>query len=425
MKITTSLRSSNIQSSILIGILAFSLANLRGTVFWSLLKQGFQITALPWIEVFLWVALGILTAQALIQADLLQSYASAWKKNWILLPFMIIAVLSLLWTISISATLYKLAALMFSSLVGAYLGSRYSIAGLLNVLFRFGSLLLILCFVLAVFLPILGAMMYEPYNGAWRGVFWHKNQFGGVAALFSMVFLIRLLDAIGKANGKPIVDLVFYLFAGVNVFFSKSVAGYLLFILMTFIVLLVFIWLRIRRYLKPIHYYGAFGIGSAALLLIVFNLDLIFGLFNRDTSLTGRIPLWNYLIRDIVGQRPWLGYGLGAIWSFASFRIAIQQVVGWGFPVAIADNGFLDILLHVGVIGLIFFVLILLTVFARSYRYAFQHLSLPAFFPLLLLIFVFFANLTFSFFLETETFIWMLIVAVLFSLTKPGQPTAG
>ena len=424
MKTDTPRNSNNLHSLTLIWVLAFSVANFYGTVIWTVLKQGFELTALPWLEVFVWIILSLIVIQTLFKEKLVAGYNSAWGKNWILFPFIAIAIFSLLWTISIPATLYKVAALLFSTLIGAYIGLRYSLTDLLYILFRFGSLLLILCFVLAVFLPVVGAMMFEPYNGAWRGIFWHKNQFGGLAALFSMVFLIRALNAIGRKDGKPLLDLVFYLFTAVNIFFSRSVAGYMLFILTTFLVFLVFIWLRIRQHLKPIHYYGILGIGSLAAILILLNLDFVFNLFNRDTSLTGRIPLWNYLIREIFSQRPWLGFGFGAIWSFASFRIATQQVLGWPFPVAIADNGFLDILLHVGIIGFIFFAIILLTVFVRSYRYAFKHNSLPAFFPLLFLIFVFFANLSFSFFLETETFIWMLIVALLFSITKPLQPIA-
>lgn len=406
----------------LIWATAFILANLRGTFIWDVLKQGFRLTSLPWIEVFVWVVLFVLAVRSLVQDNLFTDYVLLWKRNWILVIFIAVAFLSLFWSVSFSASLYRSAALLFSSLIGAYIGLRYSTTGLLNILFRFGSILLIVCFALAVFLPVAGAMIWEPYNGAWRGVFWHKNQLGSVSALFSLAFLVIALDEFGKKDGRPLLYTAFYLFSLVVIYFSKSVAGYLLFIIMSFLVILAFVWLKTHHRLRAIHYYGIVGFGILVLAVIFLNLDFIFGVFNRDTSLTGRLPLWDYLIRDVYARKPWLGYGFGAIWSFASFRIAAQQTLGWGFPVAIADNGFLDILLHVGLIGFIPFLGVLIVSVVRSLKYALHRSSLSAFLPLLIMIFAFFANVSFSLFLETETFIWLVIVAVLFMVTKQSQP---
>jgi O-antigen ligase len=160
-------------------------------------------------------------------------------------------------------------------------------------------------------------------------------------------------------------------------------------------------------------------------ILILSNLDTVFGLFNREASLTGRTPLWNYLLRDVFLRSPWLGYGFGALWSSASFRIATQKVLGWPFPVAIGDNGFLDILLHTGLVGFIPFLGVLIVSFARSGRLAFDQRSILGFFPLLFMIFVIVANISFSFFLETETFLWLVMIAVLFTVTRPqsARPT--
>lgn len=276
--------SRNRQSLTPVWVLAFSLANFYGTVLWTFLKQGFNFKAVPWVEVSIWILLSLIIIRALINENLVAGYISAWRKNGILIPFIAVTMFSLLWTVSIPATVYKAAALFFSSLVGAFLGLCYSPTDLLKILFRFGSLVLIICFALALFLPIVGVMTWEPYNGAWRGIFWHKNQFGGLAALFSMVFLIRALEAMGRKDGKPLLDVLFYLFTALNIFFSKSAAGLILFILMTLLVSLVFIWLRIRQRLTVVHYYAILGIGSLAVLLILLNLDFFFGLLNRDTS---------------------------------------------------------------------------------------------------------------------------------------------
>lgn len=400
-----------------IWVSAFILANLRGTVFWDLLKRGFGLTALPWIEVFIWALLFLSAVRSLRHAHLLEDYVKTWKEKPFLILFIVIAFLSLLWTISFPATLYRSCALLFSSLIGAYLGTRYSMRELLDKLFRFGSLLLVLSFALALFFPLMGAMLGDPYNGAWRGVFWHKNQFGPIAALFGMIFLVLAFDEFEKEGTNRWLYIVFYLFSLVNVFFSKSVAGYMTAIITSGFVLLAFGWLQIRHRLTSLHYYGASGLAVLGAILLFLERDFVLGLFNRDASLTGRLPLWNYLLREVIAKRVWIGYGFGAFWSLAESRLEVQRVLGWPFPVAIGDNGFLDILLYVGVLGFIPLTGVLIVFAIRAIRFSIQGKQIVDFFPTLVFLFVFFANLTFSFFLETEVFIWMVLVVTLFQVS--------
>jgi O-antigen ligase len=97
--------------------------------------------------------------------------------------------------------------------------------------------------------------------------------------------------------------------------------------------------------------------------------------------------------------------------------------VGWGFPVAIGDNGFLDILLHVGVVGFALFMGVLIFEFIQAARFARQSYTLASFFPLLFMIYAVMANISFSLFLETETFVWLVMIAVLFAITPRRQPS--
>lgn len=401
-----------------IWVSAFILANLRGTVVWDLLKQGLGLTALPWIEALIWVLLFLWAVRSLVREHLPEEYEQIWKRQPLLILFIVIAFLSLLWTISFPVTLYRSYALLFSSLIGAYLGTRYSMRELLDKLFQYGSLLLILSFALVLFFPLMGAMLGEPYNGAWRGVFWHKNQFGPIAAFFGMIFLVLTFDEYEKEGTYRRLYIAFYLFSLVNVFFSKSVAGYMTAIIASGFVLLAFGWLQIRHRLKPLHYYGASGLAILGAILLFLERDFILGLFNRDASLTGRLPLWNYMLSEVIAKRVWIGYGFGAFWSLAESRLEVQRVLGWPFPVAIGDNGFLDILLHVGVLGFTTFIGVLIVFALRAIRFSIRGKQIVDFFPTLFFLFMFFANLTFSFFLETEVFIWMVLVATLFRVTS-------
>jgi O-antigen ligase len=157
-------------------------------------------------------------------------------------------------------------------------------------------------------------------------------------------------------------------------------------------------------------------------LLLLMNLNLVFGLFNRDTTMTGRVGLWSHLM-ELAIQRQWLGHGFGAVWMLAPFREQIRVLAGWPSQPLIGDNGFLDIYLHLGVIGLMIFIGVLIQAAVRTVRYALDQKTLASFFPLLVLVYAVVGNITFSLFVETEVFVWFLIVAGLF-MTMPVKEDA-
>jgi O-antigen ligase len=91
----------------------------------------------------------------------------------------------------------------------------------------------------------------------------------------------------------------------------------------------------------------------------------------------------------------------------------------------IADNGFLDILLNLGIVGLVLFLLNYIKAWILSARFSLRELSLEGFFPLIFMIYTFFANLTFSLFMETEVFVWMLIVTLMVIMTQKRNEIHG
>jgi len=66
------------------------------------------------------------------------------------------------------------------------------------------------------------------------------------------------------------------------------------------------------------------------------------------TSLSGRLPLWQALLR-YAAERPYLGYGFGAFWVPSRFP-EILAAAKW--RAVVAHNGYLDEILATGVIGL-------------------------------------------------------------------------
>lgn len=264
-------------------------------------------------------------------------------------------------------------------------------------------------------------MYWAPFNGAWRGLFWHRNHLSSLTALFSVVFLCRAILALEKRNVTGFLDVIFYVLSLVVLFFAKSATGYILFIILNFLVLGIWLWLKMYPRLRAWHYISILGVFSVSLLLIFSNLNIVFGLFNRTTTLTGRVGLWAYLFNNIVTRRLGWGHGFGAIWTLDSFREQVRQNIGWTSQPLIADNGFLDILLHLGMIGFLLLLIILVIAAAQFVRNAVSGRMLTDFFPLLFLSYVLIANIPFSMIAETEVFVWSLLVIFLFT-TTPSLP---
>ena len=83
------------------------------------------------------------------------------------------------------------------------------------------------------------------------------------------------------------------------------------------------------------------------------------------TTLTGRLPLWT-LAFQFIGERPLTGYGFYAFWTPDHIRYFSDQL-GWGVPES--HNGFIELLLSLGIPGLLLYLTLLLKssyLFARS-----------------------------------------------------------
>lgn len=400
-------------------IFVFLLANIRSVIFWSLYPPADTITRPAWREILLWLVALALMVYLLIKHNLFKTYLLAWRQQPLLIVFIVFSLASIFWSNTWTVTLHRSLAFTFATLAAVYLGVRYSIKKFLQMLFLFGAIILMASYTLIWASPALGTAPGHPYYGAWRGIFWHKNQLGNIMPIFNLVFLFWCFSP--NVRNKPferIAAVLLYVLSMIMIFFAKSASGYVLVSLVHFAFGATFLWLKIRHLLRPIHYYITLAVILAGVIGVFLNLDFVFGLLHRESTFTGRVPMWEILLREVFPQKPWFGQGFGTIWADLGFRLQMRDLAGWPYPIMIGDNGFLDILLNLGVVGLVLFLLNYIKVWIDSVRYFLQELSLEGFFPFIFMIFTFFVNLTFSLFMETEVFIWTLIVTLMVGMTR-------
>ncbi len=342
------------------------------------------------------------------------------KRNWILLVFISLAIVSITWSIAPVLSIYRLIGLVGATILGIFVGSTMKEENLLGILFWAGVVLVIVCYSFAILYPEIGRMTNLPYNGAWRGIFWHKNELGSLMALFAFIFLFKAVSNI--RSSIAIIDLIFFFLAAGLVYLSRSAAGYICLLFLTLAIISALIWVRIQSRLSRKHYLLIGGFVGLVCVFFITNPGWFFSLFNRSSDLTGRVQLWRYLLVEIVLQQTVLGHGFGALWYLDAFRSQVQQAIGWTYPVQIADNGFIDILLHLGWIGLALFISMLVLTILRVINHILVNRTFLSFLPLFIIIFGLLSNISFSLFFEIEYFVWLLMVAALFMSTGNNPP---
>jgi len=412
------LSQSRLDSIIL--FIALILANLRATIFVFLHPDVSVLLGPAWIEIAIWLLLGLAVVYSLARSGTMGEYLSMWRRNWLPALFILLAFLSTLWSMAPLTTLFSSLELLLAAIVASYCGMRLVPEKLMDGLFWFGALMLILSIALVFGAPPTGTMYWPPFNGAWRGVYWHRNHLASVAALLSIVYLCRIYLAVRTRNPSGILDAILYLLTLVILYFARSATGYVVFLVLHGTGMIAWVWLQLEPRLQRRHYIMVLAGAVLVALLVLSNLDLVFGLFGRDTSMTGRTSLWVNLI-ELAARRPWLGHGFGAVWTLDSFREEIRQLVGWTSQPLIADNGLLDIYLHLGITGLVIFSCMLIVTTIKSLLFGARQKTLAGFFPLMVMVYAFFANITFSLIAETEVFLWFLIIAGLFLVTPNAR----
>jgi O-antigen ligase len=113
-------------------------------------------------------------------------------------------------------------------------------------------------------------------------------------------------------------------------------------------------------------------------------------------------------------KRPWFGYGLETLWYYRSFQVWAGKTSGWAIIAVNGHSGYMDILIYLGVVGLAILYVVLAQGFIRAMKRALIGRTWLDFFPSLTMVYILVVNITISYFLEFESFHWVVLVAILF-----------
>lgn len=337
-------------------------------------------------------------------------------KEKFLWVFLGIALASVFWSTAPGVTLKRVVILLRATLFGAYLAARYSLKEQLQLVAWALGIAAVLSLLFAIALPSYGVMGMSAilseqdvaHAGAWRGVYIHKNPLGRMMVLSAVVFL-------HAANSSRRYGWVAWAGFGLSVLLILGSTSKSALLIVAIIVSLLPFYRALRwNYTFAVPFFiTVILVGGSVAVLLVGNAETLLGALGRDLTFTGRRPLWA-AVMDKIWERPWLGYGYGGFWQGGSGESAeILRLVGWATPHS--HNGFLDLWIELGLLGLSAFALSFVGTYLQAVTWVREIKTGEGLWPLAYLTFLLLYNLSESSLLRQNS-LWLLYVAVTMSM---------
>jgi O-antigen ligase len=298
-------------------------------------------------------------------------WSRAMKENAGLIFLIVFMLISILWS-NIPIKTFKgwikeLLAILMAFAVLSEPSPRQAVESILR---RTTYILIPFSLLLIKYFPNYG-VRYGRYSGqqTWVGVTLHKNQLGRLC-LIAAFFLIWSLVRRRQGHNTPvwkhqthseifILVLALFLLIGPSAYSATSVIS------LGMGLLVYWGFYLIKKFGINL---GAGILNAFVASLIIFGIVAFFtkganvGLFassaRRDATLTGRTDVWAALV-PVVMQKPIIGRGFGGFWTPRTKE---------AFEINEAHNGYLDVLLGLGFVGILLVSIFLLSSCRKAQR---------------------------------------------------------
>ena len=325
--------------------------------------------------------------------------------------FVIFVLVSCLWSIAPDKTFRFGVYGVGSTMVGLYLGTRYSLKEQLKILGWTFATIVVLSIIFAVGLPKYGFMLSGIYPDALRGIYTHKNQFGITIVLASVIFFLRAID---KKEGSWIFWLLLMTSMALTVMCKSTTSlANMLFMLFLCLAYRVFRW-RYELLVSTVLAVLIFGISAALFFFNFIGTDAFFEAIGKDPTLSSRTDIWAQ-VWEAIQLKPWIGYGSASFWDGLEGPSKYIELTVRA-KVAYAHNGFLDILLGIGFIGLSLFLISYVATVIKSLVLLRKTNTVETFWPLLFLTYLIMTNVSEGTLAALDNIFWVLYSTITFSL---------
>jgi hypothetical protein len=257
---------------------------------------------------------------------------------------------SCLWSASPLTSLRNALGLVGTLLMG------YGIALVHRNAMHIVDLLYYACILSAVFSLLLMSQTggIDGYGDGMQGIFSHKNGLGQIMSLGTLISIYKILT---DFNVKLLFALAFFVQV---LILSQSITAQLSAFAASTICVFAYFFTRTGKTGKQI-----LSLLITTIFLFLFLIYLFItarginpGVFftsalGKNTTFTGRTSIWKVCIEALDGIELFIGYGFNSFWSTLGEANVARSLVG--FRAFNSHNGYIEISLSLGIIGLLLY----------------------------------------------------------------------
>jgi exopolysaccharide production protein ExoQ len=268
------------------------------------------------------------------------------RRNVVFLALMVLTVTSIVWSQFPTTTLRFSIYFIIDTLFAFYLATRFEPREQIELFQMAGWLAIILSLIVVLAMPQYGIDHREGLQ-AWEGIFPQKNSCAIMVTLFlAGVRFLEPTSLYGKLTRSAYALLALLLIG-----MSQSRTGWLLCGALMLFVFVFEMALKLSPRTRMLLLFIFLVICIPTTAFIGLNLGSILPLLGKDATFTGRTAIWTAVFQEIM-KHPIVGYGFHAFWGRGLNGEATNIALSTGWVLAHSHNGFLDIWLDLGAVGL-------------------------------------------------------------------------
>ena len=268
-----------------------------------------------------------------------------------------IALASSLWSDAKTLVFKRAAEHLCSILLALYVPARLGFDGAMRLTARAIGICAVLSLLAGLFVPRLGVMHSWGTYGRWKGIYAHKNPFAqamGVGILLQYYLAVATHEKVWRL-GVAALEIALVVLAN-----SATVLGVIVFATSAYG---IFLLATRGGAIRPLVAMVGAPLAAAFAIVLICVPELFHTLSGRDSTLTGRTELWAWVWR-IIQQKPFFGHGFQEFWDSGDPLVGtIWSAIGW--PAPNAHNGFLEVALDLGALGVLLVALVLVEALVR------------------------------------------------------------
>jgi exopolysaccharide production protein ExoQ len=318
----------------------------------------------------------------------------------------ILAVTSTAWSLDPLLTLRRSIPFALAAIFGLWFAVRFPAPRQMAILRLTVVVLAVATIAIVALAPSIGLDHTPGHAADWQGVFTQKNACGRMMVLASAVVLFG-----PRVTASRIASLFLFVFV---LIMSGSRGAWMIEGAVFALWLAMLVARRSGTRLRLVFAVAAPIVAATLAAATAVLLPRILLFLGRDATLSGRTAIWTQ-VAHFIRQRPLFGHGYDAFWrgmTGPSFQIDAAV----HFIVEHAHNGFLEIGLELGLVGLALFLISWLLAWSRLLPFWLDGDIAPIAFPLAMLVLIVLYDLDENTLLIYNGLFWPLYVATLASL---------